>query len=178
MQPESDKHILHLLKKGDMYALNEIWNNYADDMLAYIISIGNSRTEAQDILQDVFVTISRKHQSVGNTRKLRPYLFRMCRNHSINIIHKAKRRRLREQHFLTETPLDTTHEENLEQDDVTFETTRLALKKLPIKQSSVIALKFWRKKTFAEIAEMLGISENTVASRYRYGILKLNNLLK
>jgi DNA-directed RNA polymerase specialized sigma24 family protein len=36
----------------------------------------------------------------------------------------------------------------------------------------------YREKTFQEIARLLGISLNTAASRYRYGIERLRTLLK
>jgi len=173
MLSQSDSHILTLLETGEMSALNQIWSVYADDMLAYLISLGNTKPEAEDLLQDVFITIARKHQKIAKTEKLQPYLFRMCRNHSINIISKAQRRRTREQQFST----DNQHA-IVEENTQSFETMRLALKKLPRKQSTVIGLKFWRKKTFPEIASMLDISENTAASRYRYGMKKLKSLLQ
>jgi RNA polymerase sigma-70 factor (ECF subfamily) len=51
------------------------------------------------------------------------------------------------------------------------------LKELPTKFSEVILLKIWSDKTFAEIGEMLQISQNTAASRYRYGLEMLKRKL-
>jgi RNA polymerase sigma-70 factor (ECF subfamily) len=42
----------------------------------------------------------------------------------------------------------------------------------------VIVLKTSAEKTFREIAELLGVSENTAASRYRYGLEKLRALMR
>jgi DNA-directed RNA polymerase specialized sigma24 family protein len=39
-------------------------------------------------------------------------------------------------------------------------------------------MKTYRHKTFLEIAQLLGLSQNTVASRYRYGMEKLRILLE
>jgi RNA polymerase sigma-70 factor (ECF subfamily) len=52
------------------------------------------------------------------------------------------------------------------------------LKKLPAKFSEVIIMKVWGNHTFAEIGEMLGVSLNTVASRYRYGLERLRKALE
>ena len=45
-----------------------------------------------------------------------------------------------------------------------------ALKELPKKFSEVIVMKIWGGRTLVEIGEILDISMNTAASRYRYGV--------
>jgi RNA polymerase sigma-70 factor (ECF subfamily) len=52
------------------------------------------------------------------------------------------------------------------------------LGKLPIDQRTVIHLRLWEDMTFQEISELLDISINTAASRYRYGIDKLRAELR
>jgi RNA polymerase sigma-70 factor (ECF subfamily) len=51
-----------------------------------------------------------------------------------------------------------------------------AIERLPNEQKEVVILKIWNELTFAEIAGILEISQNTAASRYRYalGALKKN----
>ncbi len=49
---------------------------------------------------------------------------------------------------------------------------------LPRDQREVIVLKIWHEHTFDEIGELLGISPNTAAGRYRYGLEKLRACLK
>jgi RNA polymerase sigma-70 factor (ECF subfamily) len=49
---------------------------------------------------------------------------------------------------------------------------------LPQDQREVIVLKIWHDHTFEEIGELLGISPNTAAGRYRYGLQKLKACLK
>ena len=51
------------------------------------------------------------------------------------------------------------------------------LKQLPSKFAEVIVMKVWGEKTFAEIGEALDISQNTAASRYRYGLEALKKSL-
>ena len=49
---------------------------------------------------------------------------------------------------------------------------------LPRDQREVIVLKIWHKHTFQEIGELLDVSPNTAAGRYRYGLQKLRLFLK
>jgi len=53
-----------------------------------------------------------------------------------------------------------------------------ALAVLPRAQREVIVLKIWHQYTFEEIGDLLEISPNTAAGRYRYGLQKLKLSLK
>jgi RNA polymerase sigma-70 factor (ECF subfamily) len=53
-----------------------------------------------------------------------------------------------------------------------------AMTELPQDQREVIVLKIWHEYTFEQIGELLEISPNTAAGRYRYGLQKLRNSLK
>ena len=52
------------------------------------------------------------------------------------------------------------------------------LAQLPSEQREVIVLKIWHQHTFEMIGELLELSPNTVAGRYRYGMQKLKARLK
>jgi RNA polymerase sigma-70 factor (ECF subfamily) len=52
-----------------------------------------------------------------------------------------------------------------------------ALRTLPPEQAEVVVLKIWEGMTFAEVARVLELSPNTVASRYQYAMAKLNKRL-
>jgi RNA polymerase sigma-70 factor (ECF subfamily) len=58
------------------------------------------------------------------------------------------------------------------------ETVSSALAVLPPEQREVIVLRLWHGLTFESVAELQGISPNTAAGRYRYGLQKLRILLK
>ena len=57
-------------------------------------------------------------------------------------------------------------------------TAMRGLASLPQEQREVIVLKIWHKHTFQEIGELLEVSPNTAAGRYRYGLQKLRIFLK
>ena len=48
---------------------------------------------------------------------------------------------------------------------------------LPVEQREAIVLKIWHRFTFEEIGGLLGISPNTAAGRYRYGLQKIKRQL-
>lgn len=162
------------LAANDLSALDMIWDHYAADLLGYLVSILCSRQDAEDTLQDVFVTIVRKRLSVVNARLLKPYLFRLSRNVALNRIKRNRRIRERDHeasHWLVLNGEGERRDERIQQ-------VEAALARLPEKQRSVVVLKFYQNKTFRDIGDMLGISENTAGSRYRYGMAKIRDLVQ
>jgi RNA polymerase sigma-70 factor (ECF subfamily) len=53
-----------------------------------------------------------------------------------------------------------------------------AVERLPNEQREVVILKIWNELTFAEIGNVLEISQNTAASRYRYALGALKKILQ
>ncbi len=174
MDPEAVvNEIQSHLAANDPAALEMIWSEYASDLLGYLVALHCSRSDAEDALQEVFVTIARKRMAVARARLLKPYLFQLARNVALNRI--KRNRRIRDRVECMDDWLipvgSTPHDEHRIQELVA------GLAHLPEKQRSVLVLKFYRGKTLREIGALLGISENTAASRFRYGIEKLRRAM-
>ncbi len=73
--------------------------------------------------------------------------------------------------LLTRCPVD-----ELDQQD-TYRAVWSALRGLPTAQAEVVVLKIWEEMTFAQIGEVLEVSPDTAASRYRYAIKRLSRSL-
>jgi RNA polymerase sigma-70 factor (ECF subfamily) len=170
----SDNEIRARLAANDSSALEMIWNLYASDLLGYLVSVLRSMPDAEDVLQEMFVTIARNRDAVAGARLLKPYLFRMARNAAVNRIKRDTRMR----NHLDEAPAWLVLGEEAEARDDRGRGLTSALEALPEEQRTVIVLKHYREKTFREIGELLGISENTAGSRYRYGMQKLRDLIR
>jgi len=171
---KEDNEIRARLARDDPSALDLIWDLYASDLLGYLVGILCSRNDAKDALQDVFVTISKKRTAVSNAKQLKPYLFRMSRNVALNRIKSDKRRH--DKHLAAPQWLEL-NEEGGTRDERT-DQIEAALVELPENQRSVVIMKFYREISFREIGEILKLPENTAASRYRYGMAKLKQLLQ
>ncbi len=141
--------------------------------------------DAQDVLQDAIVKLVEKIRSeefIGGEESWLPYLYTTIRRLSIDLSRRDDRRKRRE---------DTVGFEDGENEQQAFhpwfdsessdnelrDQLESKLKELPDKFSEVIIMKIWGEQTFAEIGEALGISQNTAASRYRYGLEALKRSL-
>ena len=170
---QPDNMLRAALGRNSPAAVELMWDRYANDLLTFLQAMLCSRHDAEDVLQTVFVRIARKRHRLAGARCLDAYVYRIARNEASRLISRRKREQIAK--VRTESWLMVT-ENNQEQSDL-VEQLQVALAHLPQPQREVIVLKIYRQKTFLEISGLLGLSQNTVASRYRYGMEKLRNLL-
>lgn len=170
----ADARIRAALAQDDPTAVELIWERYASDLLAFLAAKLCCLQDAEDVLQSLFVRIVQKRRVLSKARHLDAYLYRMACNEAATYL----RGRLRQRRDRVETePWLVVRETGRQQDDLA-EQLQVALSQLPQPQREVVVLKVYREKTFREIARLLGMSPNTAASRYRYGMERLRGLLK
>lgn len=144
-----------------------------------------SAQDAEDVLQDALVKLVEKIRSdefVGGSESWMPYLYTTIRRLAIDLSRRDDRRKRREDAVGSESEevlQESFHPwfESESSDDETRTQLETKLKALPPKFSEVIVMKIWGELTFAEIGKALGISQNTAASRYRYGLEALKKSL-
>ncbi len=169
-----DDAIREALRANDPAAVELLWRRYADDLLAYLAATLRSRDDAEDVLQAVFVRMVRKRHKLAKARRLDPYVYRIARNEAIS--HVRHRSRARDDGAIASPWLAASNAEHGRTELV--DLIENALGRLPDSQRQVVVLKVYRGKTLREIGNLLGISLNTAASRYRYAMEKLRALLK
>ncbi|NJM37143.1 MAG: RNA polymerase sigma factor [Akkermansiaceae bacterium] len=153
-------------------------------MLLFARQQTRSLEDAKDIFQDALVKLVDKIRSgefYGGQDAWQPYLYTAIRRLAIDLSRKDDRRKRREDNVGADQEIDqeafNPWFENENADDETRNQLEESLKELPAKFSEVIIMKVWGDRTFAEIGETLGISQNTAASRYRYGLEALKRNL-
>ena len=140
----------------------------ARELVLYGRALGLSHSESEDVVQETFIHLMARTQEPEKPDR---YCVRSFRNRALNYRRGLWRRLAREwesQRWFERTPQDNPLEER----------AMLALTGLPAEQREVIVLKIWHNYTFEEIGELLALSPNTVAGRYRYGLQKLRIRIK
>jgi RNA polymerase sigma-70 factor (ECF subfamily) len=145
-----------------------IYEAKAAALLLYGRALGLSHAEAEDVLQETFLSLIRLPERPGQPEH---YVVRCYRNRALNYRRGLWRRLAREwescrwfERASAESP---------------FERAAMkCLADLPVEQREVIVLKLWHERTFAEIGELLEIPPNTAAGRYRYGLQKIRVCLE
>lgn len=131
-----------------------------------------SVADAEDIVQEAFVRFWRKQHPIGN----RALLFATVRSIALDLLRRDVRRARREAVAIAEAD-QTVAAPQFSAATESQHALAGAIDRLPGEQREVLAMKIWNELTFAEIAEVLGISQNTAASRYRYALAALKKNL-
>ena len=145
-----------------------IYEAKAAGLLLYGRALGLSHGEAEDVLQETFLTLMQKDAPPEQPEH---YCVRSFRNRALNYKRGLWRRLTRElesRRWFERTSSETSQER----------AAMRCLAQLPADQREVIVLKIWHEYTFDEIGQLLDLSPNTAAGRYRYGLEKLRVCLK
>lgn len=154
--------------------LEGLYDQYAQALFRYAVSLVSSPEDAEDAVQEVFIRIAREYKHVMRIRNLKAYLFTATRNSAYSRLRERRRRNELSEAVICDlqtSPVETGT------DFAESMVVSKAFSELPIEQREVLALKVYEQMTFDEIAKTTGASINTVASRYRYGIAKLRQAL-
>ncbi|MBN2450035.1 MAG: sigma-70 family RNA polymerase sigma factor [Lentisphaeria bacterium] len=166
-----EEPIRDLLAADDPAALELIWDRYAAALHAFAASLAGSCADAEEVVQQVFLKVARMRGRIARARSIRAYLYAMTRNEAMNVLRRRKRWVEMPDEAAWLVAAEAPQAPGLSPD----EAARL-LASLPARQREVVSLKVFCGMTFQEIAGALGVSANTAASRYRYGLEKLRKL--
>jgi RNA polymerase sigma-70 factor (ECF subfamily) len=165
------------------------WRDWLEESGPKLLLFARQQTrsyeDAQDVFQDAVVKLVEKihhNEFIGGSEAWRPYLYTAIRRLAIDLSRRDDRRKRREDSVGSDTSLiqqEAFHPwfESESSDDETRNQLEHKLKELPEKFAEVIIMKIWDDRTFAQIGEILDISQNTAASRYRYGLEALQKSL-
>jgi RNA polymerase sigma-70 factor (ECF subfamily) len=176
MKLSSDRNLEHRLN-----VFRYLFNTYYQSLAAYAYKIVDDIQDAEDIVQDVFMTFWINKDTFDFSKPVKPYLFKAVYNRSINFL-KSKKTNIE----LTENNIDQLLHEEIA---LSYPDNPLLLKELSDEINHFIdALPPQCKKVFTlsriselknrEIAETLHISEKTVESHISKALKELRIHLK
>ncbi len=144
-----------------------LYEGKAAQLVLYGRALGLSHTEAEDVVQETFVALL---EMDATPEQPEHYCVRSFRNRALNYRRSLWRRLTRE--LEAQWWFERSEGESSEE-----RAAMRCLARLPPEQREVIVLKIWHEHTFEAIGELLALSPNTVAGRYRYGLQKLKACL-
>lgn len=159
------------------FELERLYDEHAQALFAFLLNLTRNEDDTRDVLQEVFVKLARQPQLLRVAHDQRAFLLRLAHNAAIDLMRRRGARDKYHEQFASEGIASFA---STPDPDETVFRTRLAaaLGQLPPEQCAVVHLKLWEGLTFEQIAGALEIPPSTAASRYRYGIDKLRELLR
>lgn len=177
----NDLELFALCKAGDEKSFCVIYDRYWAVLYRHAYRLLRDETEAQDIVQEVFVSLWDKVQSLDMEVSVKAYLYTAVRNRVLNIIQKEKHQNkyvLSLGHFMEHSEAITDHRvrERMLQEKIEEEVARL-----PNKMRNIFELSRTKQLSHKEIARELNLSDKTVKKQVNNAIkilrLKLSGFI-
>ncbi len=176
----SDPELMEALKAGQSTALGVLYDRYAGLVYGLALKIMANATDAEDLTQEIFVTLWRKPSYDARRGSLSSFLCLLTRSRAIDRLRsKSSNQRFLErwQPILT---ADNVTPPPFEQ--VSIEERRQvvqeALSQLPENQRQILELLYYQGLSQTEISRQLGIPLGTVKTRSRQALFKLRGSLQ
>ncbi len=179
---QSDAELVRNIKTGKAKALEEIVRRYSNKVYNLAFHLTRDPAAAEEIMQEVFLTIISKIATLTNEHYFSTWLYRVTTNASYGFLRKEKK-------FSDQTPVDDIDQEvrqNVDWSDLPDEVLlseesrgvlRASIDALPEAMRTVVIMKDMEGLKNEEIAETLGITLPAVKSRLHRGRLILRDLL-
>jgi RNA polymerase sigma-70 factor (ECF subfamily) len=162
------------LAESGVAALSGLYDLTSARLVRFAVTITGNQHDAEDAVSASLVRVADQPKLLAQTQRPWSYLLQMVRNESLLIARKQQRWSKIDDLSSLQTQCQI---DELEQEE-SYRAVWIALQKLPTTQAEVVVLKIWEDQTFAQIAEILDLSADTAASRYRYGMQKLSRVLQ
>jgi RNA polymerase sigma-70 factor, ECF subfamily len=178
--PDNPIALLQQMASGDREAFRRFYDRYASLAFTFALRLLGSRSDAEDLVQEVFLQVWRQAQSYSSERgSPEAWLITMTRSRAIDKLRANRRREMSPlsldepthvERGMSVVPPTQTSEAKL--------TVQGVLVKLPEMQRIVLELAYFDGLTQSEIADRLGEPLGTVKTRMRAGLERLRGFLQ
>ena len=176
---QTDADLFLRLQNGQTNILAILYDRHAGLVYGIALRLLGNTTEAEDLTQDIFLSLIRKCPYDPQRGSLRTYLGILTRSRALDKL----RARIRQQQKLRDRALDEDAMvlANTPMVDVAqlerSHVVQSALEQLSTEEREVLEMAYYRGLSQSEIAKQLNTALGTVKSRSRRGLLKLRQTL-
>ena len=171
--------LIRQVANQDRDAFSQLYDRFSSLVFTLAMRMLRARSDAEDLLQEVFVQVWRQAQSYSVQRgSPEAWIINIARSRAIDKIRSI--RRMEKSFVLTDDPARAESSDNVESSAADSEARMAmnsALANLPDTQRKVLELAYFDGLTQTEIANRLAEPLGTVKTRMRSGIQRLRDML-
>jgi RNA polymerase sigma factor (sigma-70 family) len=180
--PSGDADVLRRIRAGDRAAVDELYERFRRPAFALARRILADDTLAEDVLQEVFLSVWRDPSAFDRTRgNVASWLLAVVHHNAVDAVRREESQRRRQAQAEEEVALDApTATRDVEEEAwsrVVAEQVRHALGVLPAPQREALTLAYYGGYTQREVAALTGTPLGTVKTRMLAGMRRLRQEL-
>ena len=184
LRDDADEVLMVAYQKGDVRAFEILLTRHRRPVYNFILRYVGLRETAEDLLQETFLRVIKGAGAYQRQAKFTTWLYTIARNLCVDQSRRAKHRRAQSLDApMNSSPesgtlLDVIPANEIASDRQTVNKElhlkmEAALARLSQEQREVFLMREFLDMPFKDIAEVVGVPENTVKSRMRYALEKL-----
>jgi RNA polymerase sigma-70 factor, ECF subfamily len=180
----TDEDLMVAYQRGEVRAFEVLLTKHRKPIYNFILRFVGDKETAEDVLQETFMRVIRGAETYKRQAKFTTWVYTIARNLCVDMSRRRKHRK----HASLDAPIgsddnsgtlldvvpstDMSSERQTINKQLHAEMQR-AIDALQEDQREVFVLREFMDMPFKEIAEVVGVSENTIKSRMRYALEKL-----
>jgi len=183
-EPLTDK--IRQCQQGQADAFAWLLQEYGPRLYGYFVRMTGSTTEAEDLLQEMFLKLLQRIKSYRHKGRFEPWLFRIAAN-----MVRDRGRKLQRQYRAFATgaePGNPLHRAAVETGEIADpaqpmefaeqrDAMQEALWKLPERDREIILLRYYSGVSFKDIADQFQIPVGTAIAKVHRGLKKLKRMM-
>ena len=181
---DADEDLMVSYQRGEVRAFEVLLSRHRKPVFNFILRFVGDKETAEDLLQEAFMRVIRGAEAYKRQAKFTTWLYTIARNLCVDQTRRRKHRK----HASLDAPMDgsddsgtlldvlPSHEMASDRKSANkqlHETMQRAIHGLSEEQREVFLMREFLDMPFKQIADVVGVPENTVKSRMRYALEKL-----
>ncbi len=177
-----EKKIWAGIRAGERKELNELFRRYYDHLFNYSIRIIDDEQAVKDAIQELFIRLWERRESLGDAKSIEAYLLSSIRRILLRTKESTQKKAEYNRAYIEELPLVTfAMEEVLIQSELhqqQKESLQIAIQSLNNRQKEALFLRYYHGLTSSEISMVMGVNAQSVRNHLARAIASLRVYLK
>jgi len=176
VQQTPDEALVDLIADGDKHALQMLYARHNVRVYRFLLRFMNDEQAAEDLVSEVFLDVWRQAERFERRSQVSTWLMGMARNKALSVLRRRTTEELDEEvaEFI-EDPSDNP--EITLQKNETSAILRSCLNELSPAHREIVDLVYYHEKSIDEVAEIIGVPQNTVKTRMFYARRRIAELM-
>lgn len=177
MQSDSDQDLILRVAKGDRLAFRTLYARHNVRVFRFILRFVKDEGQAEDLIGEVFLDVWRQADRFEGRSSVSTWILGMARFKALSSLRKTTEAELDEEQAAAIAD-DADTPETVSQKLDKAKAIRRCIDQLSPEHREIVDLVYYQEKSISEVAEIVGIPENTVKTRMFYARKRLQELMQ